>query len=194
MSSFREAAAAVRGSVAVLPRPGGSLALAVYGRLAVVVTSDPDYGPHLMVVRQTWSGMTRPGQEIVFTSVLLPHTPAHQPRLLLEPAAGWNDPKRIEVAVDRDDLLVVKVVSETDPQHKFRQKNWVMLNTSGSPAKGGPIASDGLVAAVGHDWKGRIANCVVVGGKALAYEGADQSAKARKHTPKGLAVPKELLR
>jgi len=55
MSSFREESAA-RGSVAVLPRPGGSIALAVYGRVASVVTSDPDYGPHLMVVRQTWSG------------------------------------------------------------------------------------------------------------------------------------------
>lgn len=47
------------GAVVVLPRPGGSIALAVYGRVAVVVGSDPTYGPHLMVARQVWSGTPR---------------------------------------------------------------------------------------------------------------------------------------
>ena len=32
------------------------MALAVYGRVSSVVSSDPDYGPHLVVVRQKWSG------------------------------------------------------------------------------------------------------------------------------------------
>jgi len=29
----------------------------VYGRVSSVVTTDPTYGPHLMVVRQVWSGV-----------------------------------------------------------------------------------------------------------------------------------------
>ena len=56
MSWFREESAK-SGSVAFLPRPGGAIALAVYGRVSSVVTSDEDYGPHLVVVRQQWSGI-----------------------------------------------------------------------------------------------------------------------------------------
>jgi len=43
-------------SVAVLPRPGGVVSPVVYGRVTAVVTSDPTYGPHLVVVRQRWTG------------------------------------------------------------------------------------------------------------------------------------------
>ena len=42
--------------VAVLPRPGGATAAVAYGRVSAVVASDPTYGPHLMVVRQVWTG------------------------------------------------------------------------------------------------------------------------------------------
>jgi len=42
--------------VAVMPRPIGLVAPGVYGRVDSVVSSDPDYGPHLVVVRQEWSG------------------------------------------------------------------------------------------------------------------------------------------
>ena len=45
-----------QGSVAVLPRPGGTTAPGIYGRVSSVVGSDPTYGPHLVVVRQEWSG------------------------------------------------------------------------------------------------------------------------------------------
>ncbi len=45
------------GEVAVLPRPGGAGAAVIYGRVSEVVPSDPTYGPHLMVVRQVWSGV-----------------------------------------------------------------------------------------------------------------------------------------
>lgn len=55
LSSYREQRAA-RAEVAVLPRPGGSIALCVYGRVSAVVGVDPDYGPHLLVVRQQWVG------------------------------------------------------------------------------------------------------------------------------------------
>ena len=46
-----------QGEVAVLPRPGGSTAAVAYGRVSAVMTSDPTYGPHLLVIRQVWSGV-----------------------------------------------------------------------------------------------------------------------------------------
>ena len=55
LSSWR-AESADGGEVALLPRPGGGTAPVVYGRVSSVVTSDGTYGPHLMVVRQQWSG------------------------------------------------------------------------------------------------------------------------------------------
>ncbi len=56
LSTYREQRAG-RAEVAVLPRPGGSIALAVYGRVHALVESDTEYGPHLLVVRQQWGGM-----------------------------------------------------------------------------------------------------------------------------------------
>jgi hypothetical protein len=68
LDSFREESAA-RGSVAVLPRPGGALNLAVYGRISDVVTSDATYGPHLVVVRQRWSGTPPTPGDVAESSV-----------------------------------------------------------------------------------------------------------------------------
>ena len=55
LSAYRDEQVA-RESVAILPRPGTMTASALYGRVSSVVTSDPTYGPHLVVVRQDWSG------------------------------------------------------------------------------------------------------------------------------------------
>ncbi len=55
LSSWR-AEERIQSEVAQLPRPGGVIAPAIYGRVSSVVTSDPTYGPHLMVMRQQWSG------------------------------------------------------------------------------------------------------------------------------------------
>lgn len=55
LSSYRQQIAS-QGTAAVLPQPGGIVTPDVYGRVDTVVTSDPDYGPHLVVVRQEWSG------------------------------------------------------------------------------------------------------------------------------------------
>jgi hypothetical protein len=56
LASYREEQA-LRPTVAMLPRPGGAMATGVYGRVSAVVSSDPQYGPHLLVVRQVWSGV-----------------------------------------------------------------------------------------------------------------------------------------
>jgi len=143
-------------------------------------------------LRQTWAGMARPGQEIVFTTVLLPHTPVFKPSQLLHPPAGSDQPKWIEIAADSDSLTVVKGIGEVDPAHRFRDKIWVMLNDTGKTAKAGPMESDGLLAVIRHNYRGQISSRVVVGGKLLKYEGSKPTGKIRFHRLKGLTVPKEL--
>ncbi len=55
LAGYRQESAG-RESVAMLPRPGGSTALAVFARVSSVVSVDATYGPHLLVVIQKWSG------------------------------------------------------------------------------------------------------------------------------------------
>jgi len=138
-------------------------------------------------LRQVWSGMARAGQTLTFTSILLPHVPS------MTPSEFLKDQKRIEVAHDDDDLTVLKATSEMDPMNKLRSDTWVMLNTTGKPASAGPLASDGMLAVIGHDHIGQIQSRVVVGGKSLTYRGADESPKARTHEAKPAQLPQELL-
>jgi len=143
-------------------------------------------------LRQTWSGMARAGQEITFTTLLLPHTPIIRPSELLEPPLDSKDPKRIEVLTDGDDLTVVKLVSEMDPTNKIRYETWVMLNETRKPAEAGPLASDARVAIVGLNHRGEVWQQAIVGGTTLRFRGSDDSAKARKHTATPLEMPNEL--
>jgi hypothetical protein len=43
-------------TVAALPRPGGLTAVTAYGRVSQIIAADPTYGPHLLVIRQQWTG------------------------------------------------------------------------------------------------------------------------------------------
>jgi len=142
-------------------------------------------------VRQSWAGMARAGQEITFTSILLPHAPSQTPSQFVTPPADSDSPKRIEVVVDEDNLTVVKVIYELDPMNKLRNETWVMLNDTGKMAKAGPLESDGHIAVVGHSHDGSIQHRVLVGGKTLIYRGVDESAKARTRPVAPLAMPKE---
>ena len=145
-------------------------------------------------LRQTWSGMVRAGQEVTFTSVLLPHAPLIKPSSLLDPPADSTDPKRIEVIRDDDNLTVVKVIGEMDPVHKLRYETWVMLNDTGKLAEAGRLASDGQVAIVGHSHDGAILHRAVAGGTRLRYRGVDETAKARKLRLTPLTMPDALLK
>jgi hypothetical protein len=136
--------------------------------------------------------MARAGQEITFTTLLLPHTPTVRPSELIEPPADSNDPKRIEVVTDGDNLTVVKLVSEMDPINKIRYQTWVMLNDTGNLAEAGPLASDARVAIVGLNYNGDVWQEAIVDGTTLRYRGNDDSAKARKHSGKPLEMPDEL--
>jgi hypothetical protein len=144
-------------------------------------------------LRQVWSGMAQPGQEITFTTVLLPHVPSITPREFLEPPADSKDPKRIEIAHDDDGLTVVRATSEMDPMNKIRWETWVMLNDTGKLASAGPLASDGLIAVIGHDHAGQIDRRVLVGGTVLRYRDADEAPKARKLEAKPLQMPPDLI-
>jgi len=71
-------------------------------------------------MRQSWSGMARAGDEITFTSVLLPHSPVIRPSQLLDPPVDSADRKRIEIPVDTDAVTVVKAVVENSPRKEHR--------------------------------------------------------------------------
>jgi len=140
-------------------------------------------------MRQIWSGMVRAGQEITFTSVLLPHAPTFTPQDLLDPPADSKDPKRIEVLRDDDRVTAVKAVSETDPWHKIRLETWVLLNDTGTSVQAGPLDSDATVAIVGLAPDGTIQHRAVVGGSALRFRKKDEWSTARKLKPAAVASP-----
>ncbi|UCD27483.1 MAG: hypothetical protein JSV03_10195 [Planctomycetota bacterium] len=76
MSSFRQEQTPPD-SVALLPRPGGSTAISVFGRITQVISSDPDYGPHLMVKRQQWTGTPPTASDSSVPAVRCYPTPNH---------------------------------------------------------------------------------------------------------------------
>jgi hypothetical protein len=140
-------------------------------------------------LRQTWSGMTRPGEQITFTTVLLPHAPSFKPSEFLTGSADGKLSKRLEIAVDRDDLTVVRCVAEPDTRFRRRYEAWVMINDTGKPAQAGPLSSDGLVAVVGHAPNGKIIQRAVVRGATLTYRGKDESPAAQKLKAAPLEMP-----
>ncbi|MHB9024153.1 MAG: DOMON domain-containing protein [Armatimonadota bacterium] len=148
---------------------------------------DNPYRQSPIQLRQAWSGMVRAGQEITFTSVLLPHAPVLKPSGLITPPADSKDPKRIEVIRDEDNLTVVKVVGGTTPTG-----TWIMLNDTGKLAEAGPLASDGLLAVAGLGADGKPQQLAVAGGTILRYQNEDATARARKLLLTPLTMPASL--
>lgn len=144
-------------------------------------------------VRQVWSGMARAGQELSFTSVLLPHTPTMTPKDLLAPPPDSKDPTFLEIVHDDDGLTVVKAIAEMDSWNKIRFETWVMINDTGGVGKAGPIDSDARIAVVGHAPDGKIQHRALAGGSVLVYRGNDESANARKHQLKPATLPASFL-
>lgn len=134
-------------------------------------------------MRQEWAGMTAPGQELTFTSVLLPHAPMLAPQDLLKPPPESKDAPRIEVAQDDDKLTVIKVTTDYGP-------HWIMINQTGGLAKAGPLESDALVVAVRLAADGTtIVDRAMTGGTVLRFLGKDEIATARKTVPAPPVVP-----
>jgi len=146
-------------------------------------------------MRQSWTGLVEKGRVLTFTSVLLPHAPIREPKTLLEPRPGTGAPKHIEVAVDRDDLTVVKVIAVPLPGKGKRAtpyETWVMLNRTGKLATAGPLASDAAVAVIGLDPRGRVQTRAIVGGSTLRFRDKDEMRRATRHEPKPMTVPAAL--
>lgn len=55
LAAYRDDTAG-RDTVATLPRPGGTTAVTAYARVSQIVAEDATYGPHLLVVRQQFTG------------------------------------------------------------------------------------------------------------------------------------------
>ncbi len=142
-------------------------------------------------LRQVWTGNVQAGQEIVFTTVLLPHGPVFKPRELIEPLQP-EEPKYLEILADTDQVAAVRVLCDIAPLHKVRNEVCVMLNDTGQLAEAGPIATDGLVAVVVHGVDGSIAQRAVAGGTVLRYRGKDEFAAASHAEVAALVKPEEL--
>jgi hypothetical protein len=142
-------------------------------------------------LRQVWTGDVEAGQEIVFTTVLLPHAPVFKPRELLEPAQP-DAPRYLEVLADTDRLAAVRVWCDLNPLSGIRNQICVMLNDTGDYAEAGPIATDALVAVVVHGAQGTVEHRGVAGGRLLQYLGKDESPEARRSALAPLAKPAEL--
>lgn len=142
-------------------------------------------------LRQVWTGSAQAGQEVVFTTVLLPHGPVFRPRELLEPAKP-AEPKYLEVLADTDQVVAVRVLCDLDPLNKLRNEVCVMLNDTGKLAEAGPIATDGLLAAVVHEPGGALGQRAMAGGKLLRYRGQDESARASQAGLAALVKPESL--
>jgi hypothetical protein len=145
-------------------------------------------------MRQVWAGMVRAGEEITFTTVLLPHAPTFTPQDLLAPPADSTDPKRIEIPQDDDHVTAVKAISETDPWNKIRHETWVLLNDTGRSVKAGPLETDARLALVGLAHDGTIQNRAVAGGSALRFRERDEWPAARKLPPTPAQTPEHLLK
>lgn len=142
--------------------------------------ADNPYRNSPIQLRQVWSGMARAGEEITFTSVLLPHAPVLKPGDLLVPPAESGDTPRIEVLTDDNGVTGVRVISENTPPGAARKETWVLLNTSGKLAEAGPMSTDALLGIVTRDGKGVVTDQVLFGGNQLTFIGEDLSARARK--------------
>lgn len=137
-------------------------------------------------LRQVWAGMAQAGQELTFTTVLLPHRPSFKPS---EFAAD------IEVVRDDDEVTVLKVTHETDINSRFRRPVWLMLNETGATVKAGPLESDARLAVVQlTDAKAGVGHSLraasLANGSVLRFEDAD--CKPAIHTLAPVALPAEL--
>jgi hypothetical protein len=160
------------------------------GRRHVVIDRwwDNPYRNSPIQVRQVWSGMAREGEEIVFTSILLPHAPVLRPAELIVPPADSGELPRIDVLADDNGVSGVKVISENATSGRARKETWVILNTTGQ-ANEGALSTDGLLGIITRDGQGNITDRILVNGTRLQFIGVDEAAGARKPEPVPVEYP-----
>ncbi|HEY3417710.1 MAG TPA: hypothetical protein VGM23_12570, partial [Armatimonadota bacterium] len=142
-------------------------------------------------LRQEWAGMTAPGQEITFTTVLLPHAPTFTPQDLLQPPTEAKDTPHIQILRDDDAVTVMKVITTgDDPWGHTRYEHLVMFNASGMLVKVGPLESDAQMVIVRLSRDGlSVEDRAMIGGTILRVNGTDETARARKCAPGQPVVP-----
>jgi hypothetical protein len=122
--------------------------------------------------------------------VLLPHGPMLAPKELLVPPAEAKYAPYIETIRDDEQVTVLKVITETDPNNRIRMEHWVCLNNTGGTITAGPFETDAQVAFLRLNGDGtRVEDRMMVGGKTLIFRNVDEGAKARKLTLATPAVP-----
>ncbi len=133
--------------------------------------ADNPYRPSPTQLRQSWTGIATPGLTLTFTSVLLPHGPAFDVR----PFADW-----VEFPVDNDGTTLVRVKTEFDNLHHFRETHWVLLQEKRGTVAAEGFESDARLALVTRDRNGRLRSAVLVDGGKLVLDGEDAAPKARR--------------
>jgi hypothetical protein len=167
--------------VSFLPRPGQQMT--VLDRYA-----DNPFRNAPIQLRQVWSGHVTAGQEVVFTTVLLPHGPVFAPKTLLEGDASY-----LKVLKETDEATALAVRCDIDPLHKISREYRVLLNSSGALIEAGPLASDALVVVAACNPDGTIQRRAMAGGTLLREGGVDVTAKAARRPVTPLRKPDALL-
>ena len=132
---------------------------------------DNPYRPSPTQLRQSWTGIVTPGDVKTFTTILLPHGPA----LDVVPYAEWA-----RFVVYGDDVSLVHVTTEVDNMHEFRDNHWVLLQEQSALRSTEEFVSDARFALVTIDRNGSVRPGVMWEGGALAINGQDVAAQARR--------------
>jgi hypothetical protein len=138
-------------------------------------------------LRQSWTGMTRPGMTMTFVTVLLPHRPTFTPSALVQPSDGsqpW-------VSVQRDDdaVTALTIRYEANQSSTAMHEVRLILNDGADAVTVDGFEGDGLLQALMRDAQGHVTNAVQIGGSVLRWQG--QEAKGvRRHQRTPLTLPK----
>jgi len=145
---------------------------------------DNPWRPCPTTLRQSWAGIVEPGDVKTFTTILLPHAPAHD----VTPFADWA-----EFITDDDDTTLVRVRTETDDRNHRQSLHWVLLQERPKLVETEGFSSDAALALASYDvgygkklprgakvpGVGKMRNAVLVGGDGLVVNGQDLARQAR---------------
>ena len=121
-------------------------------------------------LRQEWAGMPEAGQEVTFTTVLLPHAPTQTPETYAE---------KVKILQDDDASTAVRVI---DPRPRSIGEAILVLNEPGRSVELDAISTDARMALVLLDGEGKVTRRVVCDGTRLSVNGADEMSKAVTYT------------
>ncbi|MDP6118186.1 MAG: hypothetical protein QGG53_40490 [Planctomycetota bacterium] len=107
------------------------------------------------MIRYRWQGVTKPGQVVQFSQVLLPHAPMRKPAELAS---------KIEFIADDHEKTVVRIQAEKD------REEWLVLNQTGGLIEFGKLKTDAKQVYVDVR-DGRVNRWLIKHGQQLYYNG-----------------------